>query len=616
MSTVGFAFKDLKRRKIDTSLTITALSLCVAAMISTVLTAYNLDLTIPVLATGKLGDSFVNVFSGFATVIAYLSILAGAAMTYFLLSTNMSRRTQDIGITMAMGSSANQVLGSFTTQLLLMVLTSCIIGTGAGVLLSYFFVALNPTNFPSSGLSINSWSIFLVLIIFAAVAYFFGRRPLVKAVKVSPSEALFPYFLHGVSFKSAKSPTARLGFSFRVAYRAFLRRKKATVSTIICLSVMLSAATIATAGTAIADQTTQSYFRQGVGENVIAIGHADVVDRYESFLDRPSQTQQRPTIDYLDSRYVISDSAILELSNIAGVIKVDPRLFLEASVRERPSIQVIEQQYVTVGDQRSANAVVFGLDSEQAVNEWLISGRTLNSEDQYSVVLGDSLASNILSSPFIQSVTVLGNDFNVVGVSLDPLNLGFVVYLPLDTLSQALNQTSCNLLLLKIDPTMQQQILGEIERALTGTEMQFIELNHYIERFSGLLGSIWSSFTILSLFFLSAAALCLFAHMTLRIMEQESEYGVIRALGAKPRKALTIILEQAVFVTLISGAIGISIGLLVSFAFLIPQPVISTNGIILMTAWLLFAMGFLCASSLYPALKIARKPIVSLLSRS
>jgi len=614
MRTVEFAFKDLKRRKFHTSLTIIALSLCVTAMISTVLIAYNLYLSIPVFATGKLGGSFVNVFSGFATVIAYISILAGAIMAYFFVSANMSERTRDIGITIAIGSSANQALGSFTTQLLFIVLTSCIIGTGAGALLSYFFIALNWENVPSSGLSINSWSIFVVLIIFAAVAFFFGRIPLVKAVKVRPVDALFPYYLRGVSFRSAKSPYAKLGFSFRVAYRTFLRRKKATVSTIFCLSVTLSTAAIAVAGTTVANQTTQSYFRQGVGENVIAIGHVDIVDQYEFFLDKPSQTQEKTTIDYLDPKYTIPDLAITELSNIAGVIKADARLFLEALVSERPKIQIVDQEYVVIGDQRSANAVVFGLDSEQAVNEWFIYGRTLNDEDQYSAILGDSLASNILSSPFVQSIAVFENDFNVVGVSLDPLNLGSVAYLPIETLSKTLNQTSCNFLLLRIDPAMRLHVLGEIDKTLNGTTMQFIELNPHIQKFSGLLQSIWSSFTILSLFFLATAALCLFTHMTLRTIEQESEYGIIRALGAKPRRALTIILVQAIFITLISGTIGTSIGLLVSLAFLIPQPVISTSGIIIMIAWPLLTIGFLCVSSLYPALKIAKKPIASLLS--
>jgi len=615
MSTVGFALKDLKRRKFQTVLTIIALSLCVTAMVSTVLIANNLDLTIPMIVAGKLSGSFINVFSGFATVIAFLSILAGAVMAYFFVSANMAERTQDIGIVKAIGCLTDQVFGYFATQLSLIVLTSCIIGTCSGIFLSYFFTALNLASLPTSHVFINFWAIFIVLIVFTAVSYFFGIMPMVKAIEVRPSEALIPYYLRGVSFKSAKSPTTKLGFSIKVAYRAFLRRKKATFSTIICLSLVLSTATMAAAGTAIANQTTQSYFRRGVGENVIVIGHPSIVAQYALFLNQSLQTEEEVSLNYLDSKYTIPDLTISKLSNITGVVKADARLFLETTVFERQTVFIVDKGYIAIGDRRSANVLIFGLDSEQVVNEWLITGRSLNKADQYSVILGDSLTSKILSSPFDQKVTILGKDFDIIGVALDPLNLGFVAYLPLKTMSRVLNQTSHNLLLLKVDPTGRPQALEEIEKALEGTELTFMELNPSIERYSGFLQSIWSSFTLLSLFFLATAALCLFSHMTLRTVEQEPEFGIIRALGAKPKKAVKIILIQAFFILLISGAIGISIGLFVSFAFLIPEPAISTNDLIIIIAWALLTTGFLCLTSLYPALKIAKKPIASLISR-
>lgn len=615
MSAVGFALKDLKRRRFQTALTIVALSLCVTAMVSTVLIANNLDLTIPVIVTGKLSGSFINVFSGFATVIAYLSILAGAVMAHFFVSANMSERMQDIGIVKAIGCLTDQVFGYFATQLSLIVLTSCIIGTCVGIFLSYFFITLNLTSLSTPHAFVNFWSIFIVLIIFAVVTHFFGIMPVVKAIEVRPSDALLPYYLRGVSFKSAKSPTTKLGFSFKVAYRTFLRRKLTTFSTVICLSVVLSTATLAAAGTAIANQTTQSYFRRGVGVNVIAIGHSSIVAQYEFFLNRSFQTEEEATLNYLDSKYTISNLTISKLSNITGVVKVDARLFLETTVFERQTVFVVDKGYITIGDRRSAKALIFGLDSEQVVNEWLITGRTLNKADQYSVILGDSLTSKILSSPFDQKVTILGKDFDIIGVALDPLSLGFVAYLPLKTISEVLNQTSRNLLLLKFDPTLRPQVLEEIEKTLEGTELQFIELNSSIERYSGFIQSIWSSFTLLSLFFLATAALCLFSHMTLRIVEQEHEFGIIRALGAKPRKAVTIVLIYAFLIILISGAIGISIGLFVSFAFLIPEPAISTNDLIIIMAWPLLTISFLCVATLYPALKIAKKPIASLISR-
>ena len=89
----------------------------------------------------------------------------------------------------------------------------------------------------------------------------------------------------------------------------------------------------------------------------------------------------------------------------------------------------------------------------------------------------------------------------------------------------------------------------------------------------------------------------------------------MRALGTKPKKAVKIILIHAFFIILISGAVGISTGLLVSFVFLIPEPSISTNDLVIIIAWPLLTMGFLCLTSLYPALKIAKKPIASLISR-
>jgi ABC-type antimicrobial peptide transport system permease subunit len=615
MSTVGFAFKDLRRRKFQTVLTVVALSSCVVAMVSTVIIANNLDLTVPLIVAGKLSGSFINVFSEFATLMAFLSILAGAVMAYFFVSANMSERTLDIGITKAIGCLTEQVFGYFATQLSLIVLTSCIIGTCGGIFLSYFFIALNIASFPASNVFLNLWAIFIVLIVFAAVTHFFGIMPVVKAIEVSPSDALFPYYLRGVSFKYAKSPITKLGFSFKVAYRAFLRRKKATFSTIICLSVVLSTATVATAGTAIANQTSESYFRRGVGENVIIIGHPRIVAQYLSFLNRSFQTEGKATLNYLDSKYTISGLTISKLSNITGVVKSDARIFLETTVFERQTIFIVDKGYIAIGDRRSADALIFGLDSEQVVNDWLINGRTLNKTDQYSVLLGDSLTSKILSSPFDQKVTIQGKDFDIVGVVLDPLNLGFVAYLPIRTMSKLLNQTNHNLLLLKVDPTLRLPVLEKVKETLHGTELQFMELNPSIERYSGFLQSIWSSFTLLSIFFLATAALCLSSHITLRIAEQEPEFGIIRALGAKPKKAAEIIWIHAFLIILISGAVGIFIGLFVSFAFIIPEPSISANALLIIFAWLFLTLGFLCLTSLYPALKIARKPIARLISR-
>jgi putative ABC transport system permease protein len=97
----------------------------------------------------------------------------------------------------------------------------------------------------------------------------------------------------------------------------------------------------------------------------------------------------------------------------------------------------------------------------------------------------------------------------------------------------------------------------------------------------------------------------------LSIAGQQREFGIMRALGAKPRNVMKIIFTQALLITLISGAIGISVGLFVTFVFLIPEPVISQNTLVYIAGWLLLTLGLLCLSSLYPATKAVKKSVVN-----
>jgi len=115
----------------------------------------------------------------------------------------------------------------------------------------------------------------------------------------------------------------------------------------------------------------------------------------------------------------------------------------------------------------------------------------------------------------------------------------------------------------------------------------------------------------LPLFSLATATLCLLSYLMLSVAGQQREFGIMRALGAKPRNVVKIVFTQALLVTLISSVIGISVGLIVTFAFLIPEPVISQNTLVLVAGGLLLSLSLLCLSSLYPALKAVKRSVVS-----
>ncbi len=616
MSTVGFALKDFKRRKAQTTLTIIALSSCVAATASTVLIAGSLGLSIPLITAGRLSDGFISVLSDFATVLILLSLVAAAVMAYFFVSASMSERTRDIGIMKGTGCLTDQVFGYFATQLSLMVLISCAIGTVTAMFLTYTFIQLNAASLPTTHVSLDLGGVVIPLTAFVASTHLLGIMPVVKAIQARPSDALSPHYLRGVSFTSARSVTSKLGFSFKVAYKEFMRRKLTTLSTVICLAVVISISTFGVAGAAVASQTTQGYLRRAVGENIVAVGHPAILSQYTQFLNRSSQQEQDATLDFLSSSFLISDSVLNKLFNSTGVIEADARLFLKTAVIEQQAVIFVDKlngPYVTIGDHRSADAFVFGVDPEHLVNDWLIAGRALENRDEYSVVLGDSLTSKILSSAFEQRVRVMGKDFSVVGVALDPLNSGYVAYLPLKTLRAAVNQESTNFLLLKVNSEMLREALAQIRMALEGTVLESVELNPYVESHVVFLQSVWSSFSLLSVFFLATAALCLFTYMTQRVVEQEQELGIIRALGAKPRKIVTIVLFQTFLLAAAGGALGIPAGLFIPIVFLIPEATISAISLITIAAWSIITISLLSLASLYPAVKISRKPIAKLL---
>jgi len=579
----------------------------------------NIGLEIALVTEGKLTTGFSYVFSLFIIIIVFLSFVAGVLITAFLISVTMSERIRDVGIMKATGCLTDLVFNYFVIELLIMILTSCIIGTIVGIFASSAFInLLNTLGFSISQKPLNALMTFFIFSAFAIASFFSGSRTIGKAITVKPGEALSPHFLLGLSFQSKGLFPSKLGFTFNMASRNLMRRKIATRRAIICLSVVLTLTTLALAGGFIAKQTTQSYAERAIGRDIIVVGHSSVDRQYVNFLSRFFETKTMESIDYLDPELFISPSLVSKMRTIPGVVKVDPRLVLETTVHEIQGIIIDPEEpgyYITIGEQRSSEALVVGVEPENVLNEWLTIGRIFNETDKNSAILGDSLALRILANPIKQGIRVLEQEFDIVGVCLDPLNNGDVVYVTLETLSEAVESLKFNLLFIKIDPAHRLQVLDEIEREISGTELAILELNESLEKHLGFLNYVWSLVIFLPLSSLVTATLCLLGYRVLSIAGQKRDFGIMRALGAKPPTIVKLMVTESFLILLISGAIGIFTGFFVSFVFLIPEPVITNNALLSIVGWLLLALGLICLSSLYPAMKTIKEPIPKAMSQ-
>ena len=622
MSEISFPIKDLTRRKTQTALTVLGLTISIAATLFLVIFGGNLGFEITSLARGgRLTSGFYNIFFQFILIVSILNILTAPIITSFLVHLMMSERMRDIGVMKASGCLSGSIFGYFVTELSLIVFLSSIVGMIIGVTTYYFStIFLNIIGFSISQ-TLNIGAILVVSIVIIIFSHIIGALPIRKAAKAKPTEAMSPIYKLGTTAGLGRKIPSRLGFTFKVAYRNLVRRKSVTLQAIICLTVVLTLTTVTIAGGMIADQTTTSYVERAIGTDVIIVGHPTITERYVTLLSQFFEAKDMDQIDYLNSEFIISESLVQKLDNIQGVHTVDPRLILENSVREIRGIildPVEGTKPVFIGSDRVEDVLILGVEPENVVNEWLIFGRNLEEDDQMSTMIGDSLAVNMFDNAFNQSIKLFDESsppfFDIVGVCVDPLNNGKVVYMPLDELSTELGQDGYNLLFLKIDPTEKSQAISKIENEISGEKWNIVELGQILDKHVTFLNNIWSRVMFLPFFSLATAAISLLSYLMLSISGQQHEFGIMRALGAKPKSIMKIVFSQALIIILVSGAIGISVGLFITFMFLIPDPVISQYTLISVSLLLIVILGLLCASSLYPALKAVKKTVVEAIS--
>jgi ABC-type antimicrobial peptide transport system permease subunit len=111
-----------------------------------------------------------------------------------------------------------------------------------------------------------------------------------------------------------------------------------------------------------------------------------------------------------------------------------------------------------------------------------------------------------------------------------------------------------------------------------------------------------------------SAALSLMGHMMLTIDEQHQEFAILRAIGAKPRIIVAILAFQSITILLSSFALGISFGIMITLLILISKPLVSSIAIVEIAFWLFTALIGVFIFSLYPALKLAKTPILKIIT--
>ena len=623
-SSAGFPVNDLWRRKIQTGLTITTLTLSVASTLFLLQFSGRLGVGLAS-QTGALTLGLTAVFGQFLLFIGILIFIIGAVLTSISVFLMMSQRTRDFALIKAVGCPNSLVGGYFMTELLTVTLLSTILGIIFGFLADFIVAELVFSNYILPIL----WYPILIFFTFFVLAFFFGLNPILRAAKLSALEALSPVTYYGLTGEAKHQPLSRRALTWRIALRSLYRRQAATVRIIFLLSTVFVLLTVSVAGGIIAGDTSISSIEKPIGKDTLAIGHVTMINQFRLEVEKFSQrTLDISDFNYSNQQYAIPDTLIEQLKTLNSVTLVDPRLVLLEAIAEQPSIALGQSTADThdVGGYRKGQSIVIGLDPSVRSGSWSIKGRFLDNNTIAEAVIGDSIAETMyvrdlkacinMSDPLLEGIRIANGDFKIVGVCLDPIRNGYVTYVPIDGLQRATGIYHNNLLMVRINNSISRDAaISEIETFVRQYGLVVYDLNLSVEKNTAFLSSTWQTIMLLPSAILASAAICLVAYMMLSVNEQLQEFAIIRAIGAKPHIIVSISAIQSCIVFLSSSGIGLSFGTIITFMILIANPTFTTLTILAISGWILAALIAMFSLSLYPAFRAAKKPILEIMTQ-
>jgi len=520
----------------------------------------------------------------------------------------------------ASGCPNDLVFGYFMNELTAVAFFSCLLGVVFGLAMDHASSRLlTNASFQPQSNAVNFWLALLLFVTYFVLSLIIGAKPILDAAKIEPSRAVSPTYFCGLTKESDFKGLTRAGFTFKIAVRSLFRHKSVTFRVILCLTVIFFLATVAVAGGIIADQTTRNWVERAVGKDLIILGHRDICGRYQLLLSKFYQAGSIPDFNYTDAGYLISKDLLDQVSQMPDVA-VDQRLIMEANIREVEGYTVDPKLGTKpIGDHREGKSLVVGVEPQKTFSNWIVDGELLGNGESREAMIGDSLAQKMFSSPLLQNLSCSGRVLKVVGVCLDPINNGNVTYIPLRTLQNITGISNPNILMVRINPSANRvQVLNTIKSELDalGSDFELKELNQELDRTVGFLGYIWSTIMFLPTSVLTAATLCLIGYVVLNVEDQRQEFGILRAVGAKPGTIVRIVSIQNILVLLSSYAVGLCLGIIVTLLILIPEPVVTDRIIMEIAGWLLMVLATIFVVSLLPVLRFSRKPILEMLKRS
>jgi putative ABC transport system permease protein len=184
-------------------------------------------------------------------------------------------------------------------------------------------------------------------------------------------------------------------------------------------------------------------------------------------------------------------------------------------------------------------------------------------ENSYEVIIGTRYA-DINNISLGDNLTFLGHDFEIVGIyETGSIMLDNGVYTSLDKLQNISNTEKVSSILVKTSEGVNDSLVSdEIEDKYGNlSTLTSEEMSSMLDEVIGILDA--ASFAISGLAII-VGSIGVINTMVMTVYERTKEIGVLKSIGWKSKKILTMILGETLVLTTISGIVGIVFGILIA----------------------------------------------------
>lgn len=559
------------------------------------------------------------IYKEFNNLIQILFIFLAIVIILSVTTTLVISKKRDIAIMKSLGTLPRKLYSFYLLEAYILFFIGFLLGLVLGLIIFGIFAwIMNIFNFPI---------ILVIDLVYTPILFFsciFGIflitgytiRKIGKQKIISSFSKDIPYnYDASKRLKFVPRWLTSIGINFKIATVNTLRKTGEFKRYLILFSIIGLMIFTLGLGALVLRISSQEWIHKSQSENIIIIGHQDVVSNYSlmyKMFSDPTILIDENNINFTESHYLFNLSDVNELYNIEEIEKIDERIINFYNVEEIPGIHISgDGTYTVVGQNRKGIIPIIGVNPENLIQNFEIEGRFFTEVDAYdNITIGDGLAYNFFEYALDQSLelTTFNRRFHVSGVIIDSFYSGWAGYLSIEESRKILNLTNeeVNIIMLKLSSGAYNGIKNELDNITQkiGENFTHLRLDNIFQDNMEYLGNL-SIYPMLLMIVISIIAIfSLYNYQKAGIMEKAKDFLIMRAIGSKTKSIKKILFLESTFVLMPSLLLSLAIGMIINSLFLFDRvylPPLYIPFVLFLFLFLIFIIfNFL---SLFPLLK-------------